>query len=140
MLTAIYVQSYNEQLRLSERRLHFDINELHDAIAKSVGQHSADIVLFTKISECGSYRIFEATFHDGLKVIARLPYLSTIPRKYGIASEVAIIEFLYIYGVLTLKIFDWSLLVSNNIGSEYIIMERVQGTELVETWYDMTFN
>ena len=63
---------------------------------RSVGLPSTDIVLFTKIAEGGSYRIFEATFRDGLKVIARLPYPSTIPREFGVASEVATMEFLRI--------------------------------------------
>jgi hypothetical protein len=126
-------------LRLSERRLYFNINELCRVIAKSVGQRSANIIHFTKIAEGGSYRIFEATFRDGLKVIARLPYPSTIPRKYGVASEVATMEFLRIYGVPIPKILDWSSSASNHIGSEYIIMERAQGRELTDSWYTMTF-
>jgi hypothetical protein len=98
-LTFIRVQSYNEHLRLSERRLYFNINELCRVVAKSVGLSSTDIILFTKIAEGGSYRIFEVTFRDGFKVIARLPYPSTIPRRYGVASEVATMEFLRLYGV-----------------------------------------
>jgi hypothetical protein len=126
-------------LRLSERRLYFNINELCRAVAKSVGLPSSDIVLFTKIAEGGSYRIFEATFRDGLKVIARLPYPSTIPREFGVASEVATMEFLRIHGIPIPKIFDWSSSASNQVGSEYIIMERVRGRELADTWYTMTF-
>ena len=138
LLTFTHFQRYNEHLRLSERRLRFNINELCHVVAKSVGQSSADILLFTKIAEGGSNRIFEATFRDGLKVIARLPYPSTIPRKYGVASEVATMEFLRLHGVPIPKIFDWSSSTSNQVGSEYIVMERVQGRELAETWYTMT--
>jgi hypothetical protein len=137
-LTFICVQSYNEHLRLSERRLYFNLNELCVVVAKSVGLSSTDIILFTKIAEGGSYRIFEATFRDGLKVIARLPYPSTIPREYGVASEVATMEFLRLHGVPIPKVFDWSSSTSNQVGSEYIIMERVQGRELADTWYTMT--
>lgn len=137
--TLIRVQSYNEHLRHSERLLYFNINELCRVVATSVGLPSTDIVLFTKIAEGGSYRIFEATFRDGFKVIARLPYPSTIPRKYGVASEVATMEFLRIHGVPIPKIFDWSSSASNQVGSEYIIMERVQGRELADTWYTMKF-
>jgi aminoglycoside phosphotransferase (APT) family kinase protein len=133
------MRRYNEHLRLSERRLHFNINELRRVVAKSVGQRSTDIVLFTKIAEGGSYRIFEGTFRDGAKVIARLPYPSTIPHKYGVASEVATMEFLRMHGIPIPKIFDWSSSSSNNIGSEYIIMERAQGKELAHTWFTMTF-
>lgn len=93
-------------MRLSERRLHFNINELYRVLAKSVGQQRADIVHFTKIAEGGLYRIFEATFRDGLTDIVRLPYPSTTPRKYGVASEVAMMEFLRIRGVPTPKVID----------------------------------
>ncbi|PVH71026.1 phosphotransferase family protein [Cadophora sp. DSE1049] len=130
---------YNEHLRLSERRLYFNINELCHLVAKSVGLPRTDIALVTKIAEGGSYRIFEATFHNGLKVIARLPYPCTIPRKYGVASEVATMEFLRMHGIPIPKILDWSSSASNQLGSEYIIMERVSGRELADTWHTMTF-
>jgi hypothetical protein len=97
------VLSYNEHLRLSKRRLYFNINDLCHLVAKSVGLLRTDIALVTKIAEGGSYRIFEATFHNGMKVIARLSYPCTIH------------------------------------GSEYIIMERVSGSELADTWHTMTF-
>ncbi|RFU29476.1 hypothetical protein B7463_g6872, partial [Scytalidium lignicola] len=125
---------YNEHLRLSERRLVFNVNELCRLIAKSAGQLATNIILFTKFAEGGSYRILEATFRDGLKVTARLPYPSTIPRRYGIASEVATMEFLRLNGVPVPKVFDWNSSSSNEVGSEYIIMERVQGRELEEMW------
>lgn len=64
------------------------------------------MTLFTKIAKGGSYHIFEATFRNGLKVIARLPDPSTILQKYGIASEVATMEFLRLQGVPIPKVFD----------------------------------
>ena len=97
-----------------------------------------DITTSDKIAEGGSYRVFEVTFHDETKVIVRLPYRSTIPRNYGIASEVATMEFLRLHGVPIPKVFDWSSSTSNEVGSEYIIMERVPGKELKDTWYTMT--
>jgi hypothetical protein len=132
-LTYIHVLSYNEHLRLLERRLYFNINELCHLVAKSVGLSHTDIILVTKIAEGGLYRIFEATFRDGLKVIARLPYPCTIPRKYGVANEVATMEFLRIYGIPIPKVLDWSSSAFNQLGSEYIIMERVSGRELADT-------
>jgi hypothetical protein len=97
-----------------------------------------DIITFTKVAEGGSYRVFEATFQDEMKVIVRLPYPSTAPRNYGIASEVATMEFLRLQGVPIPKVFDWSSSTSNQVGSEYIIMEKVPGKELEDTWYTMT--
>jgi aminoglycoside phosphotransferase len=97
-----------------------------------------DITTFTKVAEGGSYRVFEATFQDEKRVIVRLPYPSTAPRSYGIASEVATMQFLRLQGVPIPEVFDWSSSTSNPVGSEYIIMERVPGKELEHTWYTMT--
>jgi hypothetical protein len=129
---------YNEHLRLSERRRHFDIHELCQAVAKSVGRSTDDIATFAKIAEGGSYCVFEATFQDRMSLIARLPYPSTIPREYGIVSEVATMEYLRLHGVPIPKVFDWSSSTDNLVRSEYIIMEKVQGRELEHTWYIIT--
>ncbi|KAF2802974.1 uncharacterized protein BDZ99DRAFT_512346 [Mytilinidion resinicola] len=110
--------SYNESLRLSKRRRYFNIHELCQAVARSTGQSPDDITQFTKIAEGGSYRVFQATFQDEVKVIIRLPYPSIVPRTYGIASE--------------------SSSTSNQVGSKYTIMERVPGKELEDVWYTMT--
>jgi hypothetical protein len=105
-LIRIPALNYNKYLRLSERRLYFNINELYYLIAKSIGLLYTNISLVTKIAESSSYRIFKATFHNRLKVIVRLPYPYTIPCKYGIASEVATMEFLRIHGIPIPKILD----------------------------------
>jgi hypothetical protein len=96
-------------------------------VAKSVSRAAGDIVSLNKVAEGGSYRIFEASFQDGMQVIVRLPYPSTSPRTYGIANEIATMEFLRLYGVPIPKFFDWSSSTSNNVGSEYNIVERVSG-------------
>ena len=129
---------YNERWRLSERQRGFDIHELCQAAAESVSRSVDDITTFAKIAEGGSYRIFEATFQDRLNVIVRLPYPSTIPQEYGIASEVATMEYLRLHGIPIPKVFDWSSSTDNPVQSEYIIMEKAQGMELEHTWYTMT--
>jgi hypothetical protein len=129
---------YNERLRLSERRRHFDLHELCQAVAKSVGRSTDDITTFAKVAEGGSYRVFEATFQDRMNVIVRLPYPCTVPREYGIVSEVATMEYLRLHGVPIPKVFDWRSSTDNPVRSEYIIMEKVQGKELEHTWYTMT--
>lgn len=132
------ISRYHEATRLAERHLKFNVHELCNIIARSVGQRSDDINVFTKLAEGGCYRVFEATFRDGLKVIARLPYTCSLPLKYGTASEVATMEFLRLHGVPTPRVFDWSDSSTNSIGSEYIVMERVAGTELEKSWYTMS--
>ncbi|EPE25063.1 Protein kinase-like (PK-like) [Glarea lozoyensis ATCC 20868] len=130
-------QHYHDSLRLSERFLYFDLPELCYLVAKSTKRETCDISRLVKIAESHSYRMLEVTFLDGLKVIVRLPYPCTTPRKYGVASEVATMEFLRDYDVPIPKILAWSS--SNNlVGSEFILMEGVSGKLLSETWYVMT--
>ena len=107
-------------------------------MSKSVGQPVANIALFKKIAEGGSYRVFEATLRNGIKVIVRIPYPCTIPHTHGVASEVATMDFLRRHGIAVPKVLDWSSSSSNIIRSEYIIMERVPGKELEETWYTLS--
>ena len=121
-------------MRLSERRHRFNIRELCQVVSKALNRNVDDITTSDKIAEGGSYRVFEVTFHDETKVIVRLPYRSTIPRNYGIASEVATMEFLRLHGVPIPKVFDWSSSTSNEVGSEYIIMEKAKGVSLNTVW------
>ena len=105
--------SYNEYLRLLERRLYFNINELYCIIAKAIRLPYRDFILIIKLAKGGLYCIFEATFRDRLKAITYLLYLYIIPWKYSITSKVTTIKFLYIYSILVLKVLDWNLLASN---------------------------
>jgi predicted Ser/Thr protein kinase len=90
-----------------------------------------------KIAEGGSYRVFEVSFKNKEAAIIRLPYPCTVPRNYGIASEVATIEYLRLHGVPIPRILAWSSTTSNRLGCEYIVMEKARGKELQEVWYIM---
>ncbi|KAK2879974.1 hypothetical protein FQN49_000700 [Arthroderma sp. PD_2] len=131
-------EEYNEAKRFSERHLFFDVNKLLNIIANSVEQSSEDVIQFTKIAEGGSYRVFEVTFKNGQEIIVRLPYPYTIPHAYGVASEVATIEYLRLHGIPIPKVLAWNSSITNNSPDiEYIIMEKAKGKELEETWYTM---
>ncbi|KAJ9400232.1 hypothetical protein DTO282F9_3002 [Paecilomyces variotii] len=129
---------YNEHLRLSERYLKFDVVALKKAIAVACGGISSDIATFSKLSEGGFNRVFQATFKDGRCVIARLPYPSTVPEHYTVASEVATLDYLRLHGICTPEVYAWCSTKTNPVGSEYIIMEKLGGTPLGDTWYSMT--
>ncbi|KAM5454088.1 hypothetical protein McanCB49686_004395 [Microsporum canis] len=132
------LKGYNETKRLRERHLVFNVKKLLNIIASSVDQPSENVILFTKIAEGGSYRVFEATFKNGEEVIARLPYLCTLPGTYGIASEAATIDYLRLQGIPIPKVLAWNNSVTNNpLGTEYIITEKAKGKELEATWYTM---
>ncbi|EER42917.1 phosphotransferase enzyme family protein [Histoplasma capsulatum H143] len=129
---------YHEHLRLTERYLEFDIPALHKAIAAASGHSTSDIISFFKLEEGGFNRLFQVTFNDGNHVIARIPYPSTGPEHYGVASEVATLDYLRLHGITTPKVYAWCSTRENPVGSEYIIMEKLDGSPLGDVWFTMT--
>ena len=128
---------YNEPLRLKERILHFDVAELKKAAAAAVRKDAADVHSFHKLAEGGFNRVFELTI-DGLQVIARLPYPSTYLKHFSVASEVATMDLVRSYGVPVPKVLDYSATSNNAVGAEYIIMEKVNGRDLGDIWYELS--
>jgi Phosphotransferase enzyme family len=129
--------SYNESFRKKERYLEFDIPALCQAIASSSG--ATDVTSLVKTAEGGFNRIFHTTCKNGRQILARLPYPSTIPRQYTIASEVATMEFLRLNRIPVPRVYGWSSTVSNAVGAEYIIMEKLEGTTLGDIWFSLNF-
>ncbi|KAL3465067.1 hypothetical protein BJX64DRAFT_76013 [Aspergillus heterothallicus] len=129
---------YNEQLRLTERYLEFDVPALQETVAAASGRATSDITSFSKMSEGGFNRLFQVTFNDGREVIARIPYPSTRPEHYCVASEVATLDYLRGHGIPTPEVYAWCSTRANPVGVEYIIMEKLGGTPLGDVWYTMT--
>ncbi|OOF98798.1 hypothetical protein ASPCADRAFT_140162 [Aspergillus carbonarius ITEM 5010] len=129
---------YNEQSRFSERYLKFDVSALKSVVALASGCDPSDIVTFSKLAEGGFNRSFQITFKNGRCVIARLPYPSTVPKGYAVASEVATLDYLRLHGIRTPMVYAWCSTDLNPVGAEYIIMEKLDGTPLGEIWYSMT--
>jgi hypothetical protein len=128
---------YNESLRLSERRLIFNVNELTKAAADSVNKPESDVKSIQKLAEGGFNRIFEITMTDGTSVLARMPYPSTLPRRLAVASEVATMDFVRAHGVPTPRILGYAIN-ENPVGSEYILMEKLPGRPIGDAWFDLS--
>jgi aminoglycoside phosphotransferase (APT) family kinase protein len=118
--------------------LAFDARALLQIIVKSVNRQIDCVSTFSKIAEGGAYRVFEAAFEDKTAVIARLPYPCTLPPSFGIASEVATMQFLRLHGVPVPQLYAWASSAENALGSAYTIMVKVEGKELEHTWYEMS--
>lgn len=125
-------------MRRAERHLIFDVRALLQIIVESVNKQIDCVSTFSKIAEGGSYRVFEAVFDDKTAVIARLPYPCTLPLAFGIASEVATMQFLRMHGLPIPQLYAWAPSVENVVGSAYMIMAKVEGQELENTWYEMS--
>lgn len=136
-LTDLLFRSYNEPRRLAERRLTFNVDELKKAAAKSVNRPISDVKSCRKIAEGGFNRVLDISMKDGSSILARLPYLSTVPRRLAVASEVATLEFVRAHGIPTPRVLAYSV-DANTVGSEYILMEKLLGRPIGDAWFDLS--
>lgn len=82
---------YNEQARLEERYVRFDVSALQTAVERHVNHGS--IRSLVKISEGGFNRVLLATMDDGFRAIVKIPYWISVPKTYATASEVATLTY-----------------------------------------------
>ncbi|CEL11353.1 Putative Phosphotransferase family protein [Aspergillus calidoustus] len=78
------------------------------------------------------------TMNDGNEVIAKLPCPNAGPQSLTTASEVATLKFLQSKTSIRVpRVFAWNSDAANPVGAEYIIMEKISGVALAETWATM---
>ncbi|PYI17581.1 kinase-like protein [Aspergillus violaceofuscus CBS 115571] len=128
---------FNEEIRRAERRVQFDVDALARATCHSVGRHLKAVASITKLAEGGFNRVLQITFDDGYAVLARLPYKTTVPKHYAVASEAATLALLRAHGVPVPKVLAYSPDQTNAVGAEYILLERLEGTPLSNQWFSM---
>ena len=76
--------------------------------------------------------------NDGFKLIARLPYPSTQPKRLAVASEVATMDLVRSSGIPVPEIYGSSPDAKNPVGAEYILMEKAPGRSLGNVWFTMS--
>ena len=72
----MYNSSYNDALRLRERRRAFNVSELKRLAALAVQQKEDDVTGFEKLAEGGFNRSFKITMRNGFQFVARILTLS----------------------------------------------------------------
>ena len=82
--------------------------------------------------------MFEAVFKDERSIIVRLPYSCSIPHYNGLSNEVATLDFPRNRGLLIPRVYKWDATSLNPVGSAYMIIEKVQGRSVYDTWYTMS--
>ncbi|RAK85510.1 hypothetical protein BO79DRAFT_231441 [Aspergillus costaricaensis CBS 115574] len=95
-----------------------DVLALQNIISSASGHSISKLQSITKLTEGGYNRVFEATFSDGKSVLARLPYPSTVPEHYTVASETATLDYLRLHELRT--------------------PEKLDGTPLGDKWFSLT--
>ncbi|KAF8270741.1 hypothetical protein EI94DRAFT_1885584, partial [Lactarius quietus] len=105
--------------------------------AEAVNQSPDDIIHLEKLAEGGFNRTFLITMRCGFQMVARIPYPATIPKYFAVASEVATMALLRSFGLPVPEVYGYSPTPNNAAGTEYILLEFVQGTNLSDIWFDL---
>jgi hypothetical protein len=119
--------SFNEKLRMRERHVQFCLSELSNAICCALKRNRADYRSIDKCVEVGFNRIIQATFIDGLGILARLPFNMKAPLRHSVASEAATLTFLRAQGLPVPKAHSYSLTSDNPVKTPYISLEKLEG-------------
>jgi Phosphotransferase enzyme family len=75
---------------------------------------------------------------DGSEVLARLPYPSTKPNRFALASEVATPDLVRANRVPVPKILHYSADADNPVGAGFMIMEKLPGRPIGDMWFDLS--
>lgn len=112
----------------------FDVPALIMEAVKA--SNASGCVKFRKLAEGTSNRVFELELDNGSQLIAKIPFPIAGPAHFTTASEVATMR--YARDILQLpvpKVLAWCSRAENTpVKSEYIIMEKVHGGQLYDTW------
>jgi hypothetical protein len=73
--------SYNEALRLEERKRVFNVAGMYRLAAEAVARKVEEITSFEKIGGGAVNRAFVIQFRDDFRLVARIPYTITEPRQ-----------------------------------------------------------
>jgi hypothetical protein len=129
--------SWNEKLRLAERRRLFNVKELGNLAVAAVQRSPKDLVKFEKLAEGGFNRTFLVSMREGFQMVARIPYPMTEPKHLLVASEVATMDYLRSHGIPTPEIYGYATTPHNPAGTEHIFMEFNRGINLGDIWFEL---
>ncbi|KAJ6149594.1 Aminoglycoside phosphotransferase [Penicillium samsonianum] len=123
---------WNEKEQLSRRYVKFNLAELVRIATRATGSMSC--VEVQMLPEGNFNKVFLLTMNNRKEVIAKLPNPNAGPQYFTTASEVGTMD--YVRNILRIPapiVYAWSPS-TEEIGAEYIIMEKSQGVELSKLW------
>lgn len=129
---------FNEEPRLRERYVKFNPAALFKEVENVLGAEHGAPKGITKLAEGGFNRVLLLTMQDGFEIIVKIPYPLAGPKYYATASEAATLQYLFSLGIPVPRVFGYSPSDSNELGVEYIIMEKAPGVGLQSRWLEMS--
>lgn len=70
-------------------------------------------------------------------MLARIPFRTLAPSHYAVASEAATLSLLSQHGIPVPKVLGYSSQSTNPVGTEYLLLEKLEGTPLGERWFTL---
>lgn len=120
---------YNNDKQMALRQLDFDVEALGAIAAKACGASECNEI--EVVGEGTFNRVFRLSLDTGNDVVARIPFRNAGPRSLLTRSEVATMDFVRSrIGAPVPKVLAWDASSDNNVGCEYIIMEKCKGNIL----------
>ncbi|KAL4929902.1 kinase-like protein [Aspergillus undulatus] len=128
---------FNEHIRRAERHVPFDVGALSSIVCKPVSRSTTELASIDKLAEGGFNlnHVLELSFKDDYSVLARIPFKSTVPKHYAVASEAATLDLLRSYGIPASRVLTYSSGPSNPVGTEYPVLEKLDGRPLSDQWF-----
>ncbi|KAI1983645.1 Phosphotransferase enzyme [Ophidiomyces ophidiicola] len=127
---------FNEAEQLAARRVEFNLDALVAVAIKSLGQEHISCSKVEKLPEGNFNKSLLLTMTDGSQLVARVPNPNSGLPHYTTASEVATMDFaISELDIPVPKVLAWhSRAAENQVGAEYIIMEKAAGSCLSNVW------
>ncbi|PBK63876.1 hypothetical protein ARMSODRAFT_893613 [Armillaria solidipes] len=125
-------------IRVSERscrHVKFNVEALRNISSSAVG--AKNCVLFESFAQGAYNKLFLLGFDNGTEAIARIPSPLVGNTHMSTASEVATMEYVReVFGEPTPRVLAWSKTpkLRAAVGSDFILMERVNGVSLEDRW------
>ncbi|KIJ31301.1 hypothetical protein M422DRAFT_267113 [Sphaerobolus stellatus SS14] len=127
---------FNAAEQQRQRYLKFNVDAL---VAEAIRcTEASSCIGFQKLPYEGlRHRSFEIELDTGIKVIAKLPLKLRVPAHLSTASEVATMHFARNFlGMPVPKVLSYcSRAETTEVGAEYIITEKPEGTPLASRWH-----
>ncbi|OGM48875.1 hypothetical protein ABOM_002958 [Aspergillus bombycis] len=126
----------NEKHEISKRYAKFDLDALCTVVS-SLPFVSSPISKIDKL-EGGFNKALLMTAENGKEIITKIPCPTVVPAEYSTASEAASLEYVRSHTSIPVSnVLAWNSDFSNPVGSEYIVLEKVNGRQLISVWGEM---
>ncbi|KAL4954537.1 hypothetical protein BDW69DRAFT_193970 [Aspergillus filifer] len=138
----------NEAQELAQRYMKFNVEELaklaeRAAAAEAPGNRPRrrKCIRIEKLADGMHNKALRFTMDSGVQVLGKVPNPNAGLKYFTTVSEVATMDFMrYFLRTPVPKVFDWSFLTDNPVGTEYILMEHARGVSLSTIWDRLDVN